>query len=186
VTKWQGDNVSKTGRWFLAVLVAGLAACRSNTPPPAPAEAPLPDERPADFVLAATVYSPRSMEKARLPRSLKPARYIIEADGVLRAAVGPGSAGTTFPGQTRRLTPAEFDSLWRMVRESGLLDPGSAWRVEDPGEITRASDRTTALVYVGYGGRRTTLRLLLDRSGPEAVAAERVVDRLAELAWVPE
>jgi hypothetical protein len=180
-------------RWPVVVIgiasllsVLPLGACRSNTPPPLPVEMAVPEERPADFVLAATVYSPKSMEKAKLPRSLRAARYIVEADGVLRAAVGPGSEATTFPGQTRRLTPREFDGLWRMVRESGLLDAGSAWRVENPEEITRASDRTTALVYVSFEGRRTTLRLLLDRSGPEAVAAERVIDRLAEWAWMGE
>ena len=172
--------------WAVIGVAVLLGACRSNTPPPAPVQGPLPEERPADFVLAATVYSPKSMERADLPRSLRPARYIVEADGVLRAAVGPGSETTTYPGQTRQLTPREFDTLWRIVRESGLLDAGSVWRVENPDEVTRASDRTTALVYVGYEGKRTTVRMLLDRSGAESVAAERLVDRLAELAWVGE
>ncbi len=167
----------------LGVVALG-GGCRSNTPPPAPVVAAPPDERPDDFVLAATVFSPKGMEGKKLPRSLRAARYIVEADGVLRAAQGPGADVTTFPGQTRRLTAREFDALWRMVRESGLL--ASAWRVDDPEQLTRAMDRTTVMMYMGYEGKRVTVRVLLDRSGPEAVAAERLVDRLAEWAWMGE
>ena len=178
--------MKRTWLWCTVGSIAVLGGCRGNGPPPAPVVAALPDARPADFVLAATVYSPKGMAGVKLPRSLRAARYIVEADGVLRAGLGPGAQATTYPGQTRRLTAREFDALWRMVRESGLLDSASAWRVDDPEGITRASDRTTALVYVGYEGKRTTLRMLLDRSGPEAVAAERLIDRLAEWAWVGE
>jgi hypothetical protein len=171
---------------IVAGLTAALGACRSNTPPPAPVERPLPDERPADFVLAATVYSPDSMSEAKLPRSLRGARYVVEADGALRAATGEDLKNKTFPGQVRQLSPREFDTLWRVVRESGLLDPESAWRVENPEQITRAPDRTTVLIYIACDGRRTTLRLLLDRANPDSVAAERLVDRLAQWAWVRE
>lgn len=173
-------------RTTLVLLLVALAGCSSNTPPPAPAAKPLPDERPADFVLAATVYSPTAMAEARLPRSLRGARYVVEADGALRAAVGPALESKALPGQVRQLTPDEFDTLWRIIRESSLLDPQSVWRVENPEEITRASDRTTALIYIACDGQRTTLRLLLDRSSAESVEAERLIDRLAQWAWVKE
>ena len=182
MANWQRGNVIRAVSAVAAAWLVLIAGCHSASPVAPPTVTELPDARPDDFVLAATVYSPKSMREAKLPRSLRAARYIVEADGVLRAATGPGGEATTYPGQTRRLSAREFDSLWRMVRESGLLDAASAWKVEDPEGITRATDRTTALVYVGYEGKRTTLRLLLDRSGPEAVAAERVVDRLAEWA----
>ena len=61
-----------------AVLGLALAACSSSRPIPAAAEPIPPDDRPADFMLAATVHSPESMSKARLPRSLQPARYVVE------------------------------------------------------------------------------------------------------------
>jgi hypothetical protein len=167
-----------------AVAAVVLAACSSSRPIPAAAEPIPPDDRPADFVLAATVHSPESMSKARLPRSLQPARYVVEADGVLRAAVGGAAQTTTFPGRTRQLTPREFDALWRLVRESGLLDSQNVARIEGPDDLTRAPDRTTAIVYVSFGGRRMTLRTLLDRTSPGAAETERVIDRLAEWAWV--
>ena len=148
------------------------------------ARAAVPRARPADFTLAATVLSRGSVEAKKLPRSLRPGRYIVEADGVLRAATGPGATTTTFPGRTRQLTAEQFDSLWRDVRESGLLDPGNPARVDGPEAVGRVPERTTALLYAAYEGKRVTLRVPLDRSSEDAIAAERVVDRLAGLAWM--
>src|SRR5262245_38039155 len=168
------------------LVAAGLAAgfsCSSTpaalSPPP-----PIPEERPQDFVLAATVLTPTDVKTTNLPRSLRPARYIVEADGVLRAAVGAGSTTTTYPPQTRQLTARQMDSLWRQLRESNLLDPGNPSRIDAPEAVARAPDRTTALIFVGGDGRRVTLRVLLDRRTEDAVAAERLVDRLADLAWI--
>src|SRR5262245_9284621 len=173
-------------RSVIMILAATLLGCASNSPPPPPVEPPLPDDRPDDFVLAATVYSPQTMREARIPRSLRPARYIVEPDGSLRAAVGPGADATTYPGRTRQLTPAQFDTLWRSVRTSGLLDPDNPARENDPEVLTRSSDRTTALIYVGFNDRRITLRVLLDRAGPGAVETEKLIDRLAEWAWIKD
>jgi hypothetical protein len=167
------------------VVAAFLGGCRS-TPPPPPAPEPVPERRPEDFVLSATVMTPRDVEGVRLPRSLRPARYIVEADGVLRAAVGAGSTTMTFPAQTRQLTPAQFEGLWRQMRESGLLDAANPSRIEGPEEAVASREHTTALIYASYLGRRRTLRVLLDRGSAEALAAERLVDRLAELAWIRE
>jgi hypothetical protein len=136
-----------------------------------------------DLALAATVFSPRvPLPESGLPRSLRPARYIVEADGVLRAAQGPTSPG--FPPRVRQLAPREVDQLWRLLRDSGLLDEANPGRISDPEDAVRSGDRTTALVFVSYSDRRTTLRILLDRSTQDAIEAERLVDRLAELSWV--
>jgi hypothetical protein len=188
VAKRQSGTVSEwTGAAMFvraAMMVCAMVGCRASGPPPAPKALAIPEARPSDFVMAATVFSPARLSGADLPRSLKPARYVIEADGVLRAATGSAADATTFPGQTRQLTPGEFDSLWRLLRESGLLDSNSPLRVPDPETLVRAPDRTTALIYVSYGGERRTLRVPLDRVGEGALATERVVDRLAEWAWV--
>jgi hypothetical protein len=173
-------------RPLIMILAAALLGCSSNSPPPPPVEPPLPDDRPDDFVLAATIFSPNVAHEARLPRSLRPARYIVEPDGSLRAAIGPGADATTYPGRTRQLTPAQFDSLWRNVRQSGLLDPDNPSREDDPEVLTRSTDRTTALVYVGFEGRRITLRILMDRTSPGSVEAEKLIDRLAEWAWIKD
>ena len=148
-------------------------------------------------MVAATVLVPERMlasgeeglvgAAGQLPRSLRPARYVIEADSCLRAAVGPDADATTFPARTRQLTAAEVDGLWRQLRDSGLLDPASPARIEGPEPAAKAaggSTRPTALVYASFGDYRTTARVVLDRGGTEALDAERIVDRLAALAGV--
>jgi hypothetical protein len=170
-------------RLVTILMAAMLGACSSAPRMPPPPEPP-PDERPDDFVLAATVLTPPEARLSRLPRSLRPARYIVEPGGMLRASVGPGASTTTYPGETRQLTPREFDALWREVRSSNLLSPGNPARVNDPEAIARSSDRATALIYIGYADHRVTLRIILDRSTPESVTGERLIDDLAELSWI--
>lgn len=186
--------------WALVLAAVLMAGCSGTGPLPRPQAGPPPESRPEDFMLAVTVLGPgrgsgpvvkategetgQETIAATLPRSLRPGRYIVEADGALRAALGPGAEATTYPPRTRQLSPRQVDLLWRLVRDSGLLDPTNPGRIEGPEEALRSPDRTMALFYVGYAGRRVMVRTLLDRSGEESLAAERVVDRLAELAWV--
>ncbi len=167
---------------FVVVLVGAGCGAKALPKVSTPARA-LPDDRPRDLAIAATVFSPRvPLPDTQLPRSLRPARYIVEADGVLRST--QGQAASSFPPRTRQLTPREVDQLWRLLRDSGLLDEGNPARLTDPEGAVRSGDKTTAMVYVSFEGRRTTLRVLLDRSSPDAIEAERLVDRLAELSWV--
>lgn len=188
-----------------AVGGVGAAGCSATPPLPETAAAPLPDARPRDFELAVTVLSPpvakagvdeeELMDEAgqfgppppsgpRLPRSLRPARYIVEADGVLRVAEGEGAKTTTFPLETRQLSSRQFDALWRQLRQTNLLASGNPARIDAPEDAVRSPDRTVALIYTSYESQRVTLRVLLDRRSEDAIAAERLVDRLAELAWI--
>ncbi|MBX3376011.1 MAG: hypothetical protein KF678_03290 [Phycisphaeraceae bacterium] len=165
-------------------LIGGVNGCRAKPiAKPTTALVSIPDERPPDLAIAATVFSPRvPLPASNLPRSLKPGRYIIEADGVLRSA--QGAQAPDFPPRTRQLTPRQMDQLWRLIRDAGFLNEGNPAIIDDPAGTVRSGDRTTAMLYVSYGGRRVTLRHLLDRSTPDAVQAELFIDRLAELAWV--
>lgn len=169
---------------FLLILVFALAACGSTPRKIESVSRPLPDERPEDLSMAATVFAPRvALPDVELPRAFMPGRYIIEADGVLRAGQGDGPA---FPRRVRQLTPRQSDQLWRLVRDSGLLDEANPNRVSDPDSLVRSGDRTTALLYIAYAGNRATVRVAMDRSNADAFAAERIVDQLAELAWVKD
>lgn len=165
----------------VAGLVAG-ASCGSAS------KAEAYGARPADFTLAATVFSPvtDAAQAEALARPLRPARYIIEADGVLRAAVGPGASTETYPPQTRRLNEAQLDGLWRLVTDGGVLEEGSVARVGNPDTYVPPRGRTVALIAVSHGGRRETVAAPLDRAGADAAAAARLVDRLAALAWLRE
>ena len=171
---------SIAGAALLAIVLAGCTAARNLT---------LPEHRPADLMLAATVYTPERMVAGaggadRLPRSLRPARYVIEADSSLRAVRGSGVDAATFPPRVTQLSTDQMETLWRQFKESGLLDPGSPSRIEAPEEAVRSASRPTAMVYASFLGRRTTLRVVLDRAGRDALEAERLVDRLA--GWAGE
>lgn len=166
----------------LVVSVAfctSLAGC-SSTPSPAAAPLPLnlPNTRPADFTLAATVYSP---DVPSLPRSLRPARYILGADGALRAASGAPASEETFPPIRAQLTPTQIDELWQLVRGSDLLNPSHPARVRNPQAIPASFDAPTALLWISIADAATTLQVPLDRSGDAGLPAEQIVDRLA--AW---
>jgi hypothetical protein len=165
---------------FLLLLLVGCSGGMILSDAPAAAQG-LPLSRPANFTLAVSIHAPQQARAATLPRSLRPGRYIVEPDGGLRSA---GPRTPPFPPLTRQVSPQQMDQLWRQLRESGLLDPDHPARVDDPGAIAVSPDRAMAIVSVTFGDQRRTLRLLLDRSGEAAIAAERLTDRLAELAWV--
>ncbi len=142
------------------------------------------DEPPADFAVAATVYAPPPASPAAPPppRPMRPARYVLDADLVLHSALGPGLDETTFPPQTRRISQRDADRLWRLIRDSGLLDPGSPHRVDAAETYTPRSDRTTAVLTVSYAGVSRSSRILMDDGS--SAPGRGVVEELALLAWV--
>lgn len=169
-------------RWIGILAAVSVAGCASKPKEPDPMVFETP---PPDFALAATVYAPAPTDPAAPPpsRPLRPARYVLDPDLVLHAAVGDDLDETTFPPQTRRLRQQSADRLWRLVRDSGLLDPGSPQRLDAAETYTPRPDRTTAVLTVSYAGVRRSYRVLLDDHGDSGPGRE-VVDELAELAWV--
>src|SRR6516162_1704369 len=114
---------------MLCLLVL-LPACGSSNKKLTLEGTPPPERRPDDLAIAATVFSPRTpLPDVNLPRSIRPSRYIIEADGVLRASQGTDSV--TFPARVRQLNPRQADQLWEILLDSGLLNEGNPNRVND-------------------------------------------------------
>ncbi|MEM9065432.1 MAG: hypothetical protein AAGB51_08085 [Planctomycetota bacterium] len=192
------------------LLATALVGCSKpqillpEDPPPDPMLAL--DEPPADFALAVTVYSPAMRNLDEVPRVLRPARYVLEPDGILRTSVGPGAREDTFPPITRRLTQEQVRLLWLAVRDAPLLGVGSPIRVEsgaaaeplalavtDPASTTEPDGpgASTAVVYFARLGEREWFSIRLDGPGVEAtplatLAARELVERLAELSWMTE
>lgn len=109
-------------------LLASFPACTSRSEvAQRAAEAP---EVPTDFSLAITVIAPPrgAVQPATLPRGLRPARYILEADGTLRVALGAGATRATYPPPTRIINDARRAEVWSRSKALGLLDPDSAFR----------------------------------------------------------
>jgi hypothetical protein len=148
----------------------------------------LPEHAPPDFTLGVTVLSPAATaeEIDAAARAERPGRYIVEPDGVLRAAIGAAATPRVYPGQTRRLTAGQVERLWRLVAASGLLEPGSLTRIESTETFFPARERATALVYVRWGGDSSHHAVRLPLGDVESEAVGRLIDEVAELAWVPE
>ncbi len=142
---------------------------------------------PEDFTLSITVVVPGIDEAAlaSLSRAEKPARYIVEPDGILRAAVGPGATPRVFPGQTRRLSDAQLNRLWRLVRETGLLESGSITRISNTETFFPPPGRATALISITADGRVRAFAVRLPVGDPPSAATTQLIDEVAELAWIP-
>jgi hypothetical protein len=184
-------GLNRSWRWAgaAALSLAALAACSSGPPTTVKTPGFLDrDEPAADFSLSATVFSPEqtAAKIEQLPRSRRPARYIVQADEVLRASAGAGSRMTTFPPAARQLTHRQFRELWWLVRDSGLLDPSSPARIPTAARLVPREDRAVGVLEITAEGRHIAARVNLDQNSTESMAAEQVMDRLAELAWMRE
>ena len=144
---------------LLFALIAPGACSHSPRPTdiadarPAPPTATTP---PDDFWISITILGPVRASPAAyaaLPRSLRPGRYIVEPDRVLRVALGTGARDTYFPPQTRRLSRTEFAELWQAAAGgggesgAGFLDAGHPNAANGNGEIdpeTLAVRRSTS------------------------------------------
>lgn len=170
-------SVRGLARLFVIVLPLMAAACASR-----------PDlagirERPEDFTIAAAVHGVRGARGA--PRAIRPARYVFEADGTLRYTPSPAERG--WPPPIRNLPPSVQDEFWRLVRDSGLLEPDHPARVYGPVTVDPATVEGSVAVFdIAYAGAQARARIPLNRDTDESVLAERILDRLAELAWVRE
>lgn len=146
---------------------------------------------PEDFWIGVTVFkapadtASRAAAYLKLPIPLRPARYVVEADRVLRAAVGSGATVDTFPDQTRQLTEAEFDRVWNTLRAGSLVGDDQAGRVGAPPGLGALGDRTEYIVEFSAGGDRRMLAIeAAPNPGPGAEDARRLVEELAGLAWM--
>jgi hypothetical protein len=174
---------SRTFRALRAGVAALAMACAGACAPARPDPALILDA-PPDFSIAVTVL-PGDAPSDSIPRALRPARYLVEPDGVLRVSTQPASRAWSYPPATRQLTGREMDRLWRLVGPAGLLDPAT------PARLTRAEGAdapgpvAVAIIFAQFAGRREAYRTVLARADAQQVLAERLVDHLADLAWIP-
>lgn len=163
------------------------AACSSRPQVrPEPEPILLPDRAPADFTLAVTVLAPEREPAETPPRSQRPARYIVEPSGALRAATGEGATPRVYPGITRQLTEPQWQRLWRLTADTGLLEPGSLARIDNTEIFFPSRDRATALIYIRQQGEEAHFAVRLPVGDASSAAVARLIDEVAALAWIPE
>ena len=181
-----------------ALLLALLPAACSHSPRPsdiadarpAPSTATTP---PDDFWISITILGPVRASPgayAALPRSLRPGRYIVEPDRVLRVALGTGARDTYFPPQTRRLSRTEFAELWRAAAGeggAGLLEAGHPNAANGNGEIDPGTlaEKTVYIITTHGSGRRELIVMETEpECGPACEKAKSVVEWMAAHAWI--
>jgi len=133
---------------------------------------------PGDFALGITVLGARDAQ--RLPRAQRPVQYLLEADGVLRVAVGAGVDHTTYPPRVRRLSARQTDRLWSLVQAGDFQNADHPAHIDDLTAFRPTPRDGWALLDVSAAGQRSTLALRLE----DDPAAAQVIDELAALAWI--
>lgn len=162
------------------MLAAG--GCASTTKTPARTYARGVDY-PADFSLSVTVMTPGPEtgpdgRDTSFGQDLadRPGRYIVEPDGLLRAAMGAGATTRVYPPRTRYLSDRQMADLWARLE---WLRPDL--QIGDPGEqAPTPSAHSTAIIQVAAEGRKTTRVVNLD----EDDAGRTLVRTLGEHAWL--
>lgn len=150
---------------------------------------------PPDFAVAVTVQVPEAQadtwiaDPTAQPRSLRPGRYILEPDDLLRVSVGPGSNPATFPVFRRTLDDQQIETVWACIRDSGWLDkhkgadPMAARAAfVDAANLPPVAE-PTAMIYLCADGHRTYFVAPLESSA-DAEPARKLIDTLADLAWI--
>jgi len=158
------------------VFLLGAASCAAKRTP-----ARAIDDAPADFSVHARVSAVRDWND-ETPIELRPSHYILEPGGTLRAAIGPGSEDQ-YPPFAARLQPNEVERLWRLVRDSGLLEEGNPIRVSASEQFT-IPGRTNADMVVTFQGQRWRFRTTLEAGTPESAAVRRIVSQFAAEAHI--
>lgn len=147
---------------------------------------PSPEQRPDDFALSVLVRPAQGdQDPMEAERWGRPAMYVIEPDGTLRAEFGPGVTGEHFPVIARRLDPEQADALYAQARASGILEPDAAGLVGSPLDSAGEPGSPEARICVIVDGHTRYLAIPLTGSPEQGgkPGASSVVDALAELTW---
>lgn len=116
--------------------------------------------------------------------AMRSARYIVEADGILRASIGSAVTPESFPPIIRRLDDRQVAGLWAIVDRTGMLrDPDPA-RVGNPDLVSRRQGRAIAVAWARAGERTRASSFEFVPRDPHADRIEPLVRELARLAWV--
>ncbi len=152
---------------LLACALFGLGGCVSSGHGHGPEHRP--DQRPTDFTLGVVVIGSEDAEMV-INRS---ARYIVDAAGDLRVSVGDGSSSSTYPPIIRPLSSEQLDLIWELVNET------EAEHALNTRSRTGFSKRLRIEIEV-RSQERNNRWFVTDES------ADRLIEQLAELAWIRE
>ena len=149
---------------------------------------------PPDFGLSVLVLGPdrtaaweemTEEQQQKVPASHLSTRFIVEPDGTLRTAVGPGVSEDLYPSRLRELSSAQMLSLWRVVRNQGLITAETTHgrtSAPDNAEISRSG----AIDYISIQalGDRVTIAVPVSELSRVGEGARRLVRLLRAYSWM--
>ncbi|PHQ82410.1 MAG: hypothetical protein COB69_02005 [Phycisphaera sp.] len=133
---------------------------------------------PRDFALAVTVFGQPTHDQRNTAQ--EPARFVIQPDGVLRAAQGSGVSLDTFPPRTRTLTQPQIANLYAQIVRNGL-DRGVGGSPLN-GTTPPAIEPGDALIVIEFTAHDSRRVHVYDANGKTQVSAlVRTLRQLARL-----
>ncbi len=177
-------------RSWTAAAAVPLAACLL-----AGCRAPLthaPASRPEDFALAVTVTPRPGLVTVENPDPwvglapyARPARYVLEVDGTLRADFGPGVREPGFPGGVRWLSEPERDALYALAAQQGLLTVNAPGFQRAAEAVSPPTEEAFAVASFSLDGRHLGVTARIeDDADPASAALRPLVVELARLTWL--
>lgn len=149
-------------RQLALCLPALLAACA--------VQPPVAEVVPPDFSLSLTLVGDQ-------PAPFTSAWYVLEPDGLLRAATGERQNSSVLPPVIRQLSDAQRRDLYLAALQSGAFDaPRGGVQVA---ESSLPKSGSGAVIFSAAGGARRT-RVI---DGP-ATSIEPLARSLRQLAWI--
>ena len=183
---------------LLALTVAAMAmvpvGCATAPVPPSPDRlAERLPRSPSDFALDVTVLPGRKIDALvgdDAPGGIEIVRskYLLLADGSLRAEAGDGVRYLTRPGRVRILTMEQVADLWQSLERSGFAVARDDLFLGNPALLAPRQDEVLTIVTVTSDG---FTRSVIDRHVPGAADADglpsgpfgELVRKVASLAW---
>jgi len=177
------------------VAVALVGGCATPVPGPPPASSAAEPRSPVDLAIDVTVLPGAKVNALRgddAPAGvlLLRTKYVLLADGSLRAEVGEGVEVLVRPGRVRTLTMEEVADLWLFLESRGLSAPRDDLYLGNPALLAPRPDEVLTIVTVTADGwtrsilerRVPTAPSAADAAAPPGAVAD-LVRQLAALAW---
>lgn len=142
---------------------------------------------PNDFSLDITVLVGRDAAKPvnNVP-AMRPSRFVLFPDGRLHYGSDPQRGADWLPPARRTLSQLEMMQLWMLIEDEGLIADGAAGAPTNFKLIQPHSNEVVYLLMLSAHDGRRAIAHRASNDMPADNAIVKLIDELAELAWVEE
>jgi hypothetical protein len=147
---------------------------------------------PPDLSLSITVIAPdRALDQPpagyvleQIPERDRSSRIIVEPDGSLRIATGPGATVDLYPSRIRLLSRNQMLDLWRTCRNLGLIDAEPTHGISNPTLVKPQPGRTIFVISIHALGDRVTIAVDATERTRIGEGGRRLINQIYDYAWL--